>query len=288
MYNSYWFLALVFISIIIFFYILLKKGNTSTLFLLLAMIGAGFLIEAVIFAFLGSYTYYPNFVPDHPVYDSNLGAFVSNAFALPVIATLIGTFRLKWIWMLLYAGIFVSIEWLFLKLNIYSHNWWRLEYTGLGLPFYFLTAKIIYKWILGYSKGFKLNAVLYLMLISITCSTHIIPILFFSNRIYRPGWFDNQERDTIAFAVLFFLCSSLYYCIIAKLNWKKEWPKYALTGLLTYTVNQLLIVAGILQSHVWWDQFYYVGMSLLLVLLTVIINKRLSMIHQEYNVNKCK
>ncbi|MFE8697754.1 hypothetical protein ACFYKT_15550 [Cytobacillus sp. FJAT-53684] len=277
MHNSYWFLALIISSIIIFIFILFKRRNTETLFLLLAMIGLGFIIETVIFTFLGSYEYYPNFIKDHPYYDNNLGAFTSNAFALPVIATLISTFSLNWIWMIVFAGVFVSIEWLFLKLQIYSHNWWKLGYTGFGLPIYFATAKVFYQWILNLSKGFKQNLILYLIIGAISCSTHLLPIIFFSNRIYSPGWFANLEHDTTAFSVIFYLCDSLYYCLIININWKKKWVKYALTGLLMYAVNQLLVSFGILQSLVWWDPFYYIGLPLLLIFLTGIIDKRLSM-----------
>ena len=164
MHNSYWYYALLILSIILFGFILFKKRNTQTLFLLLTMIGMGYIIETIIFNFLGSYEYNPNFIKHNTFYDSNLGAFVSNAFSLPVVATLIATFHLSWIWMVLFSGIFVGIEWLFLKLHIYSHNWWRLEHTGFGLPFYFAISRVYHKWILQPSNGLKHNWLLYLII----------------------------------------------------------------------------------------------------------------------------
>lgn len=276
MYNSFWFLALIISSFITFCFILLKKRNTESLFLLLTMIGLGFIIETVIFNFLGSYDYNPNFIKHNSFYDNNLGAFASNAFALPVIATLIATFHLSWIWLFIFSGLFVGIEWLFLELNIYSHNWWRLAYTGLGLPFYFATAKIFLNWIVHPINGIKHFFQLYLIIGSISCSLHILPILFLSNRVYTPGWFEDQGRDSIALAAIFYLCASLYYCLIIRVNWKIKWLKYALTGVLMYTVNQVLINLDLLHSLVWWDQMYYVCLSLLLVLITGIIDRRLS------------
>jgi hypothetical protein len=274
--NSYWFIALLIISIIVFFFIIYKKRNTQTLFLLLTMIGLGYLIETIIFNFLGSYDYNPNFISHKSFYDNNLGAFVSNAFSLPVIATLIATFNLHWIWMILFSGLFVSIEWLFLELHIYSHNWWRLEYTGLGLPVYFIMAKIFYKWISYPARGLKYNLLLYLIIGSISASAHILPILLFSTRIYHPGWFENPGRDSIALGAVFYLCDSLIYCLMIKINWKKRWTKYILTGFLMFAVNQVLIRVGILDSLLWWDQPYYVCLSLFLLLLTGIIDKRLT------------
>jgi hypothetical protein len=63
---------------------------------------------------------------------------------------------------------------------------------------------------------------------------------------------------------------------MVKINWKRKWIKYILTGLLMYTVNQVLIGSGILHSLVWWDQLYYVCLALLLILLVGRIDKRLS------------
>jgi hypothetical protein len=274
--NSFWYLALLISSISLFCFILFKKRNTQTIFQLLTMIGFGYIIETIIYNFLGSYDYNPNFIKHNSFYDNNLGAFVSNAFSLPVVATLIATFHLDWIWMVLFSGLFVGIEWLFLKLHIYSHNWWRLKYTGLGIPVYFAIGKVFYKWIIHPSKGFKHNLILYLIIGAISASAHVLPIIFFSNRIYHPGWFENQGRDSIALEAVFYLCASIYYCLMIRINWKMKWLKYILTGLLMYAVNQVLIGAGILRSLVWWDQPYYVCLSLYLLLLAEIIDKRLS------------
>ncbi|MCL6573373.1 MAG: hypothetical protein K6T88_17090, partial [Bacillus sp. (in: Bacteria)] len=147
---------------------------------------------------------------------------------------------------------------------------------GLGLPVYFIMAKIFYKWILYPARGLKYNLLLYLIIGSISASAHILPILLFSTRIYHPGWFENPGRDSIALGAVFYLCDSLIYCLMIKINWKKRWTKYILTGFLMFTVNQVLIRVGILNSLLWWDQPYYVSLSLILLLLTGIIDKRLT------------
>ncbi|KRF03398.1 hypothetical protein ASG89_23460 [Paenibacillus sp. Soil766] len=274
--NSFWFFALLISSLILFCSIIYKKRNTQTLFLYLTMVGYGYIIETMIFNFLGSYDYKPNIIKHDSFYDSELGAFFSNALSLPITATLIATFHLNWLWIVIFSGYFVGIEWFFLKLHIYTHHWWRLEYTGLGLVMYFVLAKIFYKWILLPSQGLKHNLMLYLITGSISASCHILPMLFFLNRYYRPNWFDNVGRDSIAFSALYYLCASLYYCLIVKINWKTKWKKYILTGLFFYIVNQFLIMIGILHSLVWWDQMYYVFLSLFLIMLVNITDKRLS------------
>ncbi|WHY69484.1 hypothetical protein [Neobacillus sp. SuZ13] len=276
MHNSYWFFALLISSTILFCFILLKKRNTRTLFLYLTMVGFGYIIETTIFNFLGSYDYNPNIIKRNSFYDSELGAFFSNALSLPVTATLIATFHLNWLWIIFFSGFFVGIEWLFLKLHIYTQHWWKLAYTGLGLPLYFSLAKVFYKWILHPSRGFKHNLMLYLITGSISASAHILPMLFFLNRFYRPRWFENVGKDSIAFSAIYYLCASLFYCLMIKINWKPKWFKYILTGLFIYTVNQVLEKIGILHSLVWWDQIYYICLALFLIFLVGVIDKRLS------------
>lgn len=280
MYNSFWYFALLLSSSILFCFIIVKKRNTQTLFLYLTMVGYGYIIETTIFNFLGSYDYDPNIIKHDSFYDSELGAFFSNALSLPITATLIATFRLNWLWIVFFSGYFVGVEWLFLKLHIYTHHWWRLEYTGLGLPVYYVLAKIFYKWILLPARGFRHNLMLYLITGSICASAHILPMLFFMNRFYRPGWFENVGRDSIAFSAIYYLCVSLLYCVIVRINWKTMWIKYILTGLFIYTVNKVLIKIEILHSLVWWDQMYYVSLAICLIALVNIIDKRLSKLHE--------
>ncbi|MFD2444574.1 hypothetical protein ACFSO7_11410 [Bacillus sp. CGMCC 1.16607] len=274
MHHSFWYFSLIFLSLVLFCFILFKKRNTKVILLYLTMVGFGYMIETTIFNFLGSYDYNPNFIK-HSFYDNELGAFVSNAFSLPVTAVLIATFRLNWIWILILAGLFVGVEWLFLKLHIYSHNWWRLAYSCLGFPVYYVFAKIFYNWILQSSKGFKHIWLLYLIIGSISASAHVLPIVFFENRSYHPGWFENHGRDTIAFAAAFYLCASFYYCLMVKINWRTIWTKYIFTGFLMFIVNQVLKSIGILHSHLWWDQLYYICISLLLIFLADRIDAKL-------------
>ena len=274
--NSLCYLGLVLLSIILLIYVCYKKGVRRSLLLFLAMVGAGYIIEAVIYNFLGSYQYYPKLIKHDAVYDSNLGAIASNALALPVSATFIATFHMNWLWIALITGIFAGIEWLFLKLDIYSHNWWEIGYTSLGLPFYYLFAKILHKKIKLPLKGMLHSFCLFLIVGTFAGSFHIFPILFFSNRYYELGWFTNQAKDTTAFGAIFYLCASLFYVAIAKFHWMPRWLKYIVTALSMYTAIILLRITGILHSQVWWDTPYYILLSIAALLFAETISKQLA------------
>jgi hypothetical protein len=274
--NSYWYLGLGVLSLILLFYVFIKTKSVRSLFLFLSMVGFGFVIEAVIYNFLHSYQYYPKFIKTDSFYDSNMGAIASNVFALPVVATFIATFRKNWIWILFFVSLFACIEWLFLKLNIYSHYWWQIGFTSIGLPFYFYMAKLLYQKILLPLNGITHSFVLFLILGPISGILHISPIMLIGSRHYLPGWFSDPAEDTTAFAAIFYLCACLFYVIVAKLKWKFEWMKYVFAALCMWLANFILKKVGILHSYVWWDLWYYILISIVILKLAIVISKQLS------------
>lgn len=274
--NSYWYLGLGIISLLLLVYVCIKKRSIRCLLLFFTMIGIGYLIEIVIYIFLGSYQYYPKFIANDPYYDSNTGAIASNALALPAVATFIAVFRLRWIWLLFFTSLFVGIEWLFLNLGIYTHNWWRLGYTALGLPVYFAVAKMLYPLILKPLKGFIHFLILQLIIGPITGTLHIVPIMIFSNRYYRPGWFESQAHDTTAFSAVYYMCASFFLVVLVKLHWKYKWLKFALIIAVATIMTIVLKAAGILYSLVWWDPFYYVLLPIVVLMIAEAVCKSLS------------
>jgi hypothetical protein len=275
-FNSLWYLGLAILSIILLFYVCFKKGIGLSLLLLLTMVGLGYLIEAVIYNFFASYQYYPKLIKHDPIYDSNLGALSSNALALPVVATFISTFRKNWLWILFFTGLFAGIEWLFLELHLYTHNWWKIGYTSFGLPVYFLFAIVFHQKLIRPLHGVLHTLILFLIIDTFSGTMQIFPIMFFSSRYYQFGWFENRSQDTTAFAVIFYVCACLFYVAMTKIHFIPKWVKYVSTAISMYITTILLREAGILHSLVWWDTWYYVILSTISLWFTETISKRLS------------
>jgi hypothetical protein len=225
---------------------------------------------------LGSYQYYPELIKHNKMYDSNLGAIASNALALPVTAVFISTFHKYWQWIVFFTGFFALIEWLFLKLQIYAHYWWKIGYTSFGLPFYYLFAKLLYKKMSLPLKGIIHSICLYLIVSPFAGSFHILPIMFFSSRYYELGLFEDRAKDTTAFGAIFYLCASFFYVSVVKIQFIPRWLKYLLTALSMYTATILLRITGILHSLVWWDTGYYILLSVSALLFAETISKRLA------------
>lgn len=276
-YNSYWYLGLGILSILLLIYVYLATRSNRSLLLFFAMVGLGYLIETVIYNFGHSYQYFPKLIKHNSDYDSNMGAIASNALALPVVATFIGALRKNWKWIIFFTSLFAGIEWTFLQLNIYSHNWWKIGYTALGLLVFYFPISKVFDQLLSHPLTGKLhNILLFLIIGPISASFQFTPIMFVSNRYYELGWFDQLSEDTTAFGSIFYLCTCLFYVWIANRHWEFKWLKYVFTPLLMYTVNGILQKAGILHSLVWWDTWYYVILSVLMLKITVTISKHLS------------
>ena len=276
-FNSFWYLGLAFLSILLLTYVYLKTKSARTLLLFITMVGFGYLVETVIYNFGHSYQYYPKLIKHDSFYDSDMGAIASNALALPIVATFIAALRKNWIWIIFFVSLFAGIEWAFLKLNIYSHNWWRIGYTALGLLLvYFPLAKLFYQLLSRPLQGWLHSVVLFLSVGPISASLQFIPIIFFSIRYYDLGWFDKPSEDTTAFGAIYYLIICLFYVWIVKHPWKLKWFKYVLTALVVYAMNLLLKEIGILHSQVWWDPWYYVLLSVFVLKCAVILSKHLT------------
>lgn len=276
-YNSYWYLGLGILSILLLIYVYVKTKSNRSLLLFIAMVGLGYLIETIIYNFGHSYQYYPKLIKHDSFYDSNMGAMASNALTLPAAATFIGALRKNWIWMIFIIFLVAGIEWTFLKLNLYSHNWWKISYTSFGLLiFYFPIAKMFHQLLQHPLTGKLHNIFLFLIIGPISASFQFTPVMLASNRYYELGWFDKLSKDTTAFAAIFYLCASMFYIWIANRHWKKKWIKYVLTPLMMYTLNVILQKIGILHSLVWWDIWYYVILSVFMLKITVTLSNHLT------------
>ncbi|MNP37294.1 hypothetical protein D3C76_1307360 [compost metagenome] len=97
-------------------------------FLFLTYVGMIYVFEYVILVCLHSYTYYPHILSD-PYMDSMMGAFISNFLTVPTVGLIMVIYRLRFRWTVIFAMLMIGIEWLFLKLGIYKHEWWRLSYS---------------------------------------------------------------------------------------------------------------------------------------------------------------
>jgi hypothetical protein len=275
-YHSIWYFALVAASMLLLLYTYYQKRNHPVLLLLIAAIGFGYIIEGIIYNLLHSYEYYPHLLPNNPTYDSNLGAIASNVFVLPVVAVFVATFQKGWKWILFLSLLIIGIEGGFLKLGIYKHNWWRIEFTFFGLlTVYFPMIKLFNRWLQGKQSGVRHYLLLFLIISPILGTFHILPIMFFTIRSYHLGWYENVYQDTNAFAAIYYICSGLFITTLARLKWLNKWTKCMILIIVLFLISRLLISLGILNIFVWWDPYYYALFPVLILIFSGVISRKI-------------
>lgn len=274
--NSYWYIGLSLISLALLVYICLRKNTVQSILHFLIMVQIAYIIETVIYIYLGSYQYHPKLLKNFAFYDSNIGALTSNFLAVPVIATYLTIFQKGWVWKFVFIGLLACIEWLFVNLHIYTLFWWRIEYTSLGLPFYFIVAKRVYPYLSRPLKGWLHSLLLFLCTAPFLGTFQIIPIMVFNNRFYHPGWFTDPAHDTTAFSSIYYVFGTIMVVTSVKLRWKHGWIKLCLLTVAFCILTLVLKNSHILDSRVWWDPYYYVSFPLLIYVISKSISKRLS------------
>lgn len=263
------------ISLLLLGFVCFKSKTYRSLLLFLAMTSVAYLIDSVNYTFLKCYQFYPKFTRISEFQDSNLGGMASNLLALPAAAALIAVLQLSWVWILAITGLFVGIEWLFLQLDIYRHFWWRTSYTVVCLPIYFALAKAWFPRIMRSQRGLLHFATLYLLTASLVGNVQImIPIIFLGNRMYEIGWFDDPYQDSSAFATVLWLSFTLLFVLTLRLRWQR-WLKYSVIIVFLYLAITLLQHTGIQHSYVWWDVWYCLSVTVVLLRVTEAISTRL-------------
>jgi hypothetical protein len=236
------YLILAAISIIALSILLFQKRAAWLLILLLSFSGMIYVFEFSIFVWQNSYSYFPHIV-GISYYDNVLGAVVSNLLAVPVAATYVAVFRLSWLWIVCLAFAFGGIEWTFLQLGIYEHDWWRTVYTILALILFFRFARQWPIWLSG-----RNHAIMFITLAMFTWSivgTLVYSLALTGIRIFHIGLFEDPYHDDIFFSALygFFKAIVLTGGVTAsRLQWKR-----AASLLVIFAAHIVLMRLGILK-----------------------------------------
>ncbi len=143
--NTIWYILLGVITIIQIIVVLEKVKNRAYIAALFFFIsGMTFSIEVIIYCFLRSYDYYPMVFPNSPI-DDGLAGNLFSQFSITSTGLLIIAFNLKYYWFFIFTALYGIIEELFLKLGIYSQNWYITWITMIGLPVLFTFWKKVSK-----------------------------------------------------------------------------------------------------------------------------------------------
>jgi hypothetical protein len=263
--NAVPYLILVFLSAVTLIYIFLRTRAYITLVWFLSLSGMIYVFEFVILVLFDSYAYYPKLI-DTPYLDNMFGALVSNFCAVPVTGITIITLRLRFYWFIAFALFFTGVEWLFIRLGIYEHHWWRLSYTFVFITFFFWISRF---WANKTVDGSKLVRYLSMVLFCVSmCDTISYMMLLAGATNFHIGWFANPERDDIVVRFLFIVGTGI---IVASTIYWTNALRWIIAAIAVVTAIQIVLyTTGIMRIYISLWLFYPIflgGHSLIALLL---------------------
>ncbi len=263
------FLVLIITSVLIFVFTLWNTKDKKLFILLFFMIGLAYVLEYFILVLFKSYEYNPNFVPETDL-DNILGSLVSQAFAFPVIAVLIGAYQLKFRYIVLISFIFMGIEELFLSLGVYKHYWWKTIYTGIFMTIGFVIAKTWYAWLSNRFERWIHILTLFFSLLAINTTLMLLLIAMFKTHSIHVGWFKSETRDVLSFNTLYvWVLTALYSWGVLKRS-----VIMLVCFLLTFRIiDVVLLYTGILILPEWNSLWFFVLLDVVVILFTAKYNQ---------------
>ncbi len=236
-------LALIALATLIFF--IVRTKSYLIVFLFLAYVGMIYVFEYVILVLFHSYTYHPRMMPD-PYMDSMMGAFISNFLTVPTLGLAMVIYRLRFRWTILFSCLMVGIEWLFLRLGIYEHEWWRLSYSFIAFIFFFWLVSF---WARRVEHGNRLFQYVSLLMFSLSVLNTLAFLRMLVNiGVFEPGFFENPSRDDVAFTVPYVFLKGVLLTNAIYWMRKLRWTFAAVAVLLG--LHYVLVIAGILKLFI--------------------------------------
>jgi len=270
--NAIWFILLAALSILLLTYTLWKKRDVRLLMLFFGLGAIAGLLEFVIFVWLESYEYYPGLM-ENTYFDNALGAFLSQVVYVSSAALFIAAFNLRFRWLLIFALMFVALEYLFLTLGVFKHNWWHSSFTGGGLFIYFWIAKVWYKLLLQAPSGLMRWVILF-------CSSYIMYSDLLSISLYTDhyhfvgGYFANAARDTLTVFIVITLIKSFVISLICYYRLNRVIK--VLTTIMMWVSYSILMQLNIMSFQHYWDLIYFAATDIIILICCSYFNKVLS------------
>ncbi|QKS47774.1 hypothetical protein HUB94_25830 (plasmid) [Paenibacillus cellulosilyticus] len=267
--NAVPYLILIFLSVVTLIYAFYYARTYITLVWFLALAGLIYVFEFVILVLFNSYVYYPKLI-DNAYLDSMFGAFVSNFCAVPVAGITIITFRLRFVWFIVSALFFIGVEWLFLRLGIYEHHWWRLSYTFVLIIVFFWLSRY---WASQTVLGSKLFRYLSMVLFSVSlCDSLGFAMSLAGTCAFHIGLFANPTRDDIFVRFLFIMATSLILASTIFITTSLRWITAALAVVTAIQIT--LYAAGIMRIYISLWLFYPIFMICHLMITWLLVKSK--------------
>ncbi len=230
MQNLFWYIGLAVVGVVCAAYAIFMKRNVykvSTLVVFyLFSAGLSWLGEFIVLGIFNSYAYKTGLFAN-PWAQNLLGHLILNTSLYPAAATVMAAYSLRHGWVSLVAALFILIEYLFIKINLYEHHWWTYYMTVIAVIIYLSFSRIWFVKMIKNRQGLT-RAVTFFFAGMLIIHTPAPLLLLLGKQHYQLDIVNNLIDNlylssiiiTFSYHLIEVFLAVLFTCILKKWYWK--------------------------------------------------------------------
>ena len=208
--------------------------------------------EFIVLGLFNSYAYKTG-IYTSPWAENILGHLLLNSTLYPSTAILVAAYSLGYGWISLITVIYLLIEFLFLKLGIYEHHWWKNYMSVLVVFIYHIITELWYKKMNNIRHGLWRTSTFFF--VGFVIIHYPIPILLLlGKQYYNVNWAQDMYLSSTLFIFSYQLVETLilvfFVCVLKKWFWK------LVPFIVAFIGQSILVNLNILVFKDGWNLFY--------------------------------
>ncbi len=247
--NTVWYVALGAVSVALFVLTLAKtRERKKTFAFFFAVLGMTYFIEVFLLIITNAYAYYPKIASDS-FHESLIGNFFSQ-YSVSASAVLIATLGLNIWWRIGFSFAYFLIDVLFVRLNIYAHNWYSSWFTLAG---FFVYSWAVGKWhekVFAHPSKIIYFSTLFLGLFALGGNILGTTLNFLEIRRYGIGLYEQATKDNTATSILYGVL--IGFIVIPLYRMKSHPVLKGLIFLALFAFDYSLYRVGVIQVRAGW------------------------------------
>jgi hypothetical protein len=255
--NIYWYCFLAIIGVGGAAFAIYQKRNVAKLstFLVFFLFATcvTWIGEFVVLGLFNSYAYKTGIYTD-PWAENLLGHLILNSTFYPGTAILVAAYSLGFLWIFLITVIYLLVEYLFLKLGIYEHHWWKYYMTGLCIFTYQILTKFWFSKINKIRRQGVLRISTFYFIGFVLLHYPIPIILLLGKGYYNVNWVQDRYLSSTMFIFSYQLVETLalvfFVCVLKQWFWK------LVPFIIAFVGQSILVNRQILVFQDGWNLFY--------------------------------
>lgn len=199
-----------------------------------------------------------------------LGHLILNSTFYPGTAIFVAAYSLGYGWISLIAVFYLLVEFMFLKLGIYEHHWWKYYMTGTGIFIYQVIVKAWFRKMNSIRHGLWRISTFYF--VGFVILHYPIPILLLLGKdYYNVNWVQNFYLSSTMFIFCYQLVEAFilvyFVCVLKNWFWK------LVPFIVAYVGQSLLAKMNILVFLDGWNLSYTVLVYFICITTFILIEK---------------